>query len=264
MGDATIHTAVEEYLATLKGAVRGPAMAELSRFSAWCGNDRLPSHLKGHDIATYAETMGPASEDNVKRAEHIRKFLAFLKKQSYTEQSLASHFRLKKAAKSAGARANTAAAPSTVELTADGIKALETEYESLIEQRIAVRADIGKAMADKDFRENAPLDAAKDKQGHIEARIREIKTMLERAVVVEGAAKAGRIHVGSRVRVKDLGTSRQMEYSIVGPSEANAAEGKISSVSPVGKALLDHTAGDEVEISVPAGTMRLNIESVEG
>jgi transcription elongation factor GreA len=64
--------------------------------------------------------------------------------------------------------------------------------------------------------------------------------------------------------VKNIVTGKTMRYSIVGPTEANAAEGKISSVSPVGKALLDKQPGDEVEISVPAGTTRLLVESIEG
>jgi transcription elongation factor GreA len=119
-------------------------------------------------------------------------------------------------------------------------------------------------MADKDFRENAPLDAAKDRQGHIEARIREIESTLKRAVLADAAAQTGRVRVGSSVTVKNIDNGRTMQYSIVGPTEANAAEGKISSVSPVGKALLDRVPGDEVEVSVPAGAMKLVVEAVEG
>jgi transcription elongation factor GreA len=61
-----------------------------------------------------------------------------------------------------------------------------------------------------------------------------------------------------------MGTGREMNYAIVGPTEANAADGKISSVSPVGKALLDRSEGDEVEIDVPAGLMKLRVESIQG
>jgi transcription elongation factor GreA len=132
-----------------------------------------------------------------------------------------------------------------------------------MQARFAVREDIRKAMLDKDFRENSPLDAAKDKQGHIEARIREIEAMLKRAVIVDSTG-TGRVRVGCMVKVKNLGTGREMEYAIVGPTEANAADGKISSVSPVGKALLDRRPGDEVEIDVPAGMMKLRVESIQG
>jgi transcription elongation factor GreA len=238
-------------------------MIELRKFSGWSGDDREPSALRGHDVATYAESMGPANPDNTRRAEHIRKFLIWLKSRSYIEQSLAPHLRLKKAPRSGGTKGQVLA-PTSVELTADGVAALEVEYAVLMEKRIAVREDIRRAMQDKDFRENSPLDAAKEEQGHIEARVREIEAMLKRAVIVDVAAQTGRVRVGSKVRVKNLGSSKVTEYSIVGPTEANSADGKISSVSPVGKALINATTGDEVEVSIPAGVMKLLVESVQG
>jgi transcription elongation factor GreA len=131
-------------------------------------------------------------------------------------------------------------------------------------ERLSVREDIRKAMLDKDFRENSPLDAAKDKQGHIEARVREIEAMLKRAVIVDTAARTGKVRVGCTVRVKNVTNGKTTEYSIVGPTEANAAQGKISSDSPVGKALLNNSPGDEVEVQAPAGTMKLVIEAVQG
>ncbi|MEO6197700.1 MAG: transcription elongation factor GreA [Dehalococcoidia bacterium] len=266
MASSTVGSAVEEYLDSpefAKKGSRGPTLVELRKFSGWYGASRDTSNLRGHDVATYAESMGPANPDNTRRAEHIRKFLIWLKGKGYAEQSLAPHLRLKKMPRSGGARVESAS-QTTVELTADGIAALETELASLMEDRISIRQDIGTAMQDKDFRENSPLDAAKEKQGHIEARIREIEAMLKRAVIVDGALQTGRVRVGSKVRVKNLGSEKITEYSIVGPTEANAAEGKISSVSPVGKALINATAGDEVNVDVPAGTMTLVVEAVHG
>jgi len=263
MAVATLGEAIEAFLETLKGSARHPAIAELNRFKSWFNKTDSPvSGLKAHDVATYAELIGPTNTETTRRAEQVRSFLVFLKKAGYVDQSLAPHLRLKKASKSSGAEHQ--GAPTTVELTAEGVESLKTELESLMEQRILVRKEIGKAMLDKDFRENAPLDAAKDKQGHIEARIREIDSMLKRAVIVDAAARTGRVRVGSAVSVKNIVTGKTMRYSIVGPTEANAAEGKISSVSPVGKALLDKQPGDEVEISVPAGTTRLRVESIDG
>jgi transcription elongation factor GreA len=207
--------------------------------------------------------MGPATPETMKRAEQIRAFLVFLNKEGVLEQNLSSHLRLKKSARGGGVTSH-AAQPAVVELTAEGIAALETELALLMEQRLAVREDIRKAMLDKDFRENSPLDAAKDRQGHIEARIREIESMLKRAVLADAAAQTGRVRVGSSVTVKNVDSGRTVQYNIVGPTEANAAAGKISSVSPVGKALLDRVPGDEVEVAVPAGAMKLVIEAVEG
>jgi len=249
------------FLETLKGQVRKSAVAELERFARWFGSEKPLGQMRGHDIASYAESMGPATPDTQKRAEVLRAFLVYLNKEGVTSQNLASHLRLKKAGRTAGVK--HASQPSQVELTQEGSDALKAELEGLIDQRVSVRDDIRKAMADKDFRENAPLDAAKDRQGHLEARIREIEAMLKRAVIADGAGgKTGRVRVGSLVKVKNS-SGKVMEYSIVGPTEANAAEGKISSVSPVGKALLDRAPGDEVEVSAPAGTMKLTVEAVK-
>ncbi len=263
MSDAPLDQIASRYLETVKGPGRQQALAELNRFQRWYGSDRVIGQIRGHDVALYGEAMGPATPETQKRAEQLRAFLVFLKKEGILDQNLAPHLRLKKAGKSSGGTHHQAAA-ATVELTQSGIDALKAELEGLMHDRIAVREDIRKAMLDKDFRENSPLDAAKDRQGHIEARVREIEAMLKRAVVVDDSARTGRVRVGSIVKVLNESNGKIVEYSIVGPTEANAAEGKISSVSPVGKALLDCVPGDEVEVSVPSGTLRLKVETVQG
>lgn len=262
MADLTLSEAATRFAANIKDS-RQAVLAELSRFVHWYGPDHRLERLRGHDVSLYADVLGPANPETSKRADHIRNFLAYCKKEGLLESNLGPHLRLRKGGNKAGGSGGGPAA-GTVELTKDGVDALTSELESLGQQRISVRKEIGLAMLDKDFRENSPLDAAKDKQGHIEARIREVEAMLKRAVVVDGAVLSGRVRVGAAVKVKNLGSGAVTRYLIVGPTEANAAEGKISSVSPVGKALLDHTAGDEVEISVPSGTLRFKVEAIEG
>jgi transcription elongation factor GreA len=120
-------------------------------------------------------------------------------------------------------------------------------------------------MADKDFRENAPLDAAREHQAHLEGRIREIEATLRHAVIVgEGSPQSNaRVGVGSAVLLRNLKSGTEVRYILVSPSEVNPAEGKISIVSPVGKALMERRAGEEVDVKAPAGTLRFRIESVE-
>src|SRR2546426_3522817 len=262
MSEVTLWEAAAQYVDTLKGASRQPALIEVNRFVEWQGRSRLVKQLRGHDIELYAERMGPSNPNSTRRAEQLRAFLLYLKKRDLSEINLAPHLRLRKG----GAKiAGTAGQELTmVELTREGIEALRGELDTLVSQRSGVREEIRKAMLDKDFRENSPLDAAKDKQGHIEARIREVDAMLKRAVVVDSAALSGRVRVGAIVQVKNLGNGAVTKYLIVGPTEANAGEGKISSVSPVGKALLDCSAGDEVDISVPAGVLRFKVEAIDG
>jgi transcription elongation factor GreA len=262
MAEVTLAEASSKFLETVKGGGRGPALAEMNRFERWYGSDKPITLIRGHDVATYGEAMGPATPETQKRAEVLRAFFVYLKKEGVLDQNLAPHLRLRKSGKSAGV--SSMQAQAQVELTQEGVDTLKAEHEKLLEERIAVREDIRKAMLDKDFRENSPLDAAKDRQGHIEARIREIEAMLKRAVIVDSRAQTGRVRVGCTVRVTNPASGKTTEYHIVGPTEANAAQGKISTDSPVGKALLNSIPGDEVEISVPAGTMKLVVEQVQG
>jgi len=262
VSEVTLSEAVASYIETVKGAARQAALAELNRLSRWYGPDKPLGAMRGHDVATYAVAMGPSTPETSRRAAQVRGFFVFLKKEGVLEQNLGPHLRLKKATKAKRGAGAGAAESSDIELTGEGVNALKTELQSLKEQRIAIREDIRRAMLDKDFRENAPLDAAKDEQGHIEARIRDIEEMLKRAVIA-GAGGTGRVRVGCTVTVINLGSGRETQYSIVGPTEANAADGKISSVSPVGKALIGCVQGDVVEVSAPAGALKLRVAAVK-
>jgi transcription elongation factor GreA len=261
MEEPSLSDAASKFAASLSPAARTVAMGDVNRFVRWFGPERPPAQIRGHDVELYAEALGPAVPETSKKADQVRAFLSYMKKEGIVASSLAPHLRLRKSMKRSGA-ATVKRDPDTVELTADGIAALNSERDSLIAQRPAIREEIRRAMLDKDFRENAPLDAAKDKQGHVEARIREIEAMLRRAVEVDSSGASDRVRVGVVVSVTNLKDGSSRQFSIVGPTEANAADGKISSVSPVGKALLDHKAGDEVEVSVPSGVQRFRIEEV--
>jgi transcription elongation factor GreA len=262
MSDVTLSEAADRFLESVKGPSRQRAIAEVNRFVHWYGGEKRVGQMSGHEVSLYADVMGPAQTDTSKRADEVRAFLQFLKKKGLAQSNLAPHLRLKKNT-SRVSRSTSKAHQQAVELTADGVAALESELDSLQHQRVAVREEIKRAMLDKDFRENAPLDAAKDKQGHLEARIREVETTLKHAVVVAGSVVGARLKVGSKVIVRNLGKGAEQTFSIVGPTEANVADGKISSVSPVGKALLGCSVGDEVEVSVPAGSLKFKIEKID-
>ena len=251
------------FLAALAPKVRQESQAEVYRFVRWYGADRLVGELRGHDVALYAESLGPATADVVRRAEALRSFLAFAKKEGLTTTNLATHLRLRKSPQGAKGGAVTAATPSF--LTAEGHASLSAELESLKAQRPDIAEELRRAMVDKDFRENAPLDAARERQAHVEGRIRQLETILKHAEVLGGEAAPGaKTHLGSTVILRDLASGSAMRYMLVSPSEVSPAEGKISIASPVGKALLDRTVGEEVEISVPAGSLHLRIEEIRG
>ena len=146
-------------------------------------------------------------------------------------------------------------------LTYAGLKKLEDELHDLkVVKRKEVAGKIKEAREQGDLSENAEYDAAKDEQRDIEARIEEIEKILKNAeVVVEDEVDLDKINVGCKVKVHDYEFDEDMELKIVGSTEANSLEGKISNESPVGKALLGRRTGDTVEVQVPDGTAKFEI-----
>lgn len=149
----------------------------------------------------------------------------------------------------------------TFKVTEDGLKKLQDELEKL---KTVGRADIAEkikiARGYGDLSENSEYDEAKNEQAKIEARIVEIEAMLKNVEVIadiKGAAKT--VMVGTKVKVLDVEFDEECTYKIVGSTEANPMEEKISDESPVGKALLGKKVGDEVIVEAPAGEIKLKI-----
>ena len=144
-------------------------------------------------------------------------------------------------------------------LTYAGLKALEDELENLkVVKRREIAQKIKEAREQGDLSENAEYDAAKDEQRDIEARIEEIEKILKNAeVVVEDEVDLDKISVGCKVKVHDFEFEEDIELKIVGSTEANSLEGKISNESPVGHAIIGHGEGDSVEVVTPSGKTRV-------
>jgi transcription elongation factor GreA len=146
-------------------------------------------------------------------------------------------------------------------LTRDGLAKLDRELAELrtvrrseVAERIKYAKDFG------DISENAEYDAAKNEQGMVEGRILVLENMLRNAVIIEEGTDNGVVGVGSMVEVKD--EFGKQTFTIVGPAEVDVAEGRISMESPVGKALLGHKVGAQVEVQSPSGTRQLKIVKV--
>lgn len=260
MSSVSLLEAATRYVESLGNDARVLAQAEVNRFVRWYGANRLTGELRGHEVSLYGDELGSATAEAKRRADRVRQFLSYLNKKGMTSTSLAPHLRLKKNTKAGAAVAEERPG---VEVTVEGLESLKDELEALKAQRPEVREEIRLAMLDKDFRENAPLDAAKDNQAHLEARIREIEATLKRAVIVERVVGGSRVQIGSTVEVTNLSSGDSRRYTIVGANEGDAGQGKISNVSPIGKALMDGSEGREVEVSIPAGVLRLRIEKIE-
>lgn len=147
-------------------------------------------------------------------------------------------------------------------ITKNGLRKLEEEYEELVgKRRREVAERIRHARDFGDISENAEYIEAKNEQGLVEGRILTLEAMLRHAVLIEEAAtEKGVVGVGVQVRVE--GPEGHETYSIVGAAEADPIRGYISNESPLGRALLGHRAGDEVEWHSPIGTSRLKIVAI--
>ena len=149
-------------------------------------------------------------------------------------------------------------------LTYEGLKKLEDELENLkVVRRKDVSQKIKEAREQGDLSENAEYDAAKDEQRDIEARIEELEKILKNAeVVVEEEADLDKVSIGCSVKILDCEFDEELEYKIVGSTEANSLKGKISNESPVGKALLGKQVGDTVTVETPAGEFSYKVLSI--
>ena len=146
-------------------------------------------------------------------------------------------------------------------LTYEGLKKLEDELQDLkVVKRKEVADKIREAREQGDLSENAEYDAAKDEQRDIEARIEEIEKILKNAeVVVEEDVNLDQISIGCNIRILDLEFDEELEYKIVGSTEANSLKGKISNESPVGKALMGKKVGDTVVVETQAGEISYKV-----
>lgn len=150
-------------------------------------------------------------------------------------------------------------------LTYAGLKALEEELENLkVVRRKEVAVKIKEAREQGDLSENAEYDAAKDEQRDIEARIDELEKILKNVeVVVEEEVDLEKINVGCTILVHDDEYDEEIEFKIVGSTEANSLQGKISNESPVGQALIGKKVGDVVDVETPAGNIRYTVLKIE-
>ena len=206
-GSVSLADALTQYLSSKQVQSKPDTQQELTKFIRWIGRDRAVTSILPHEAAEYGD--GVTSEARQDAGEHlqvVKHFLNFCYKSNFTDTSLAKHIKVRRIGRKAAPR-ESARAP--VDITQEGYENLLTELESLKGERVTVAGDISRAAADKDFRENAPLDAARERQGLLEARIREVEDSIQRAHIVDGGGPGStgrderRIKLGSRVRLKD-------------------------------------------------------------
>lgn len=153
----------------------------------------------------------------------------------------------------------------SIPMTPESYEKLQNELKQRMRvDRPKVVEDIAEARSHGDLSENAEYDAAKDRQGHIEARIKELNDRIARAEVIDPKTiESEKIVFGATVTLFDVDNENEVIYQIVGEDEADIKLGKISVTSPVGKALIGHKLDDEVRIRVPSGLKVYEVTDIE-
>lgn len=262
--DPTLGEALEEFLASLKPPQALAYGGWVRKYVEFAGADMRVSALTGARVESYAASQLSPSDPNIEqRIEALKRWFQFLKKRGYASQNFGVHLRVRAAGKKATAgHRSQGAKVKPVELTEAGLAALKAELAELERQRVELVKAVAQAREDKDFRENAPLHAAREALAWNEQRRKEIEAVLRDAVVV-GSANNGRAAVGSTVSIVRLDTGVRDRLTLVSPREANPAQKKISVESPVGRALLDRAPGEEVVVQTPSGEVHFRIEAIE-
>ena len=149
--------------------------------------------------------------------------------------------------------------------TKDGLKKLKDELNHLKDvERPKASNDIGEARDKGDLSENAEYDAAKEAQGMLEMKISKLEAVLSNARLIdESQLDLSKVLVLSKVTIKNLNNQMQLKYTLVAESEADLKSGKISVNSPIGKGLLGKKVGEIAEVTVPSGTLKFEIISID-
>ena len=251
------------FLASLSPEEREISQQEVYRFVRWYGWERPLAGLSAPEVANYAERLSLSDTDYIKKLELIRAFLVYTKKEGWSKSNLAAHLKPKKG-KTRLQSLVKSGLPETVSLTRQGYAKLEAELVALKSKRRQAIDEMRRAAADKDFRENAPLEAAREQHGQLEGQIRGLEEALKSAIIIDRKQQVTlKASIGDSVVLRDLVSGEELRYMIVSPREVDPTRGKISNASPIGKAIIGRGEGEVVEVEAPVGRLRYQIKQVK-
>ncbi|MFL2746344.1 MAG: GreA/GreB family elongation factor [Dehalococcoidia bacterium] len=267
---ASVQEVIMLYIGSLSQKSRNSDyLQELYRFSQWCGPDKQIDKVSAPEIGDYNENaiirLGIANSAN--RLTEVKKLLVYAYKEGFITQNLAQHVRLRRPRKNASSnsgnftqgRSNSSNKES---LTKQGVAELNRELESLKKGRQPIADEIKRAAADGDVKENAPLEFARQEMGKLVARIDEIENMLANYGVIESNEDSDFINLGSKVVLLDVKSKKKVKYMVVAAPEARPFDGRISNLSPIGKAVYKKSVGEVVDVKTPRGLIKYEIIKV--
>ena len=251
--------------------LNGEEAQHLRRFVSWCGPDSRITSIYPHQIQAYLDQVTSSAGDPKPCASALRTFFAHALKAGWVENNPATGLRITKRSAKSDPRAAAAQAGGTF-ISRKRYDELGVELENhKSEGRERISRMLHAAIKDGDLRENAAYDEAKYQQGMLEGRIRELEQTLRTSTITEDEAQSndngtpanrdGGIKIGMRVELELNDGSETIAYQLVGPSEVDPLEGRISYLSPVGASLLTKRTGDTVAVETPAGSESYRILS---
>jgi transcription elongation factor GreA len=259
----SLSEAAVSFLATLPPKEGEAAQQPIYSFVRWYGGERPFASLTPREVADYAAQLSSLHTSYLTNIETVRAFLSYARKQGWNKASLAAQLKPKKTKTPLPTTAK-GKMPTPTSLSQQGYDELKAEIAELKSRRTKVIEDMRRAAADKDFRENAPLDAAREERGYLEGRIMELEAILKSAKIIDEKQKAApKVSVGNRIVLRDEASGEELSYTIVSPREVDPTQGKISSNSPIGQAVIGCRQGDIVEITAPVGKLRYQLVRIE-
>ncbi len=260
---SNLNEAASRFLAGLASGDAGISQQVIYQFVRWFGRQQPLDKITAGEIANYAQRISVSDTDYQKKLDIVRTFLTHAREAGWIKQNLAMHLKAKKGKPRlpAGARQNSAMA---IPLTRQGYDAIQKGLLALKGQKPSVIDEIKRAAEDKDFRENAPLDAARERLSHLEGRIIELEETLKRATIIDDRPEViHKVCNGDSIILVDLSSGEKLNYTVVSPKEVDPGKGKISNASPIGRAIIGREPGDIIEIEVPSGRLRYRVENVK-
>lgn len=258
----TLGEAASRFLASLSPEEGEVSQQVVYRFVRWYGWERPLAGLTAPEVANFAERFSLSDTDYIKKLELIRAFLVYAKKVGWSKSNLATYLKTKKG-KTRLPPSPRRGLPQTISLTQQGCVELRAELDALKSKRSQAIDEMRRAAADRDFRENAPLEAAREQRGHLEGRISQLEEILKSAVAIDEEQKVTlKASIGDNIILRDLASGEKLRYTIVSPREVDPPRGRISDASPLGKAIVGRGQGEVVEIAAPAGKLHYRIEQI--
>jgi transcription elongation factor GreA len=259
----TLGEAVNRYIDSLLPEETASSKSELQHFIRWFGRDKPVTVLLQEQVDKYIAGLPSSDVAQGKKLDQIHRFLVYAKKEKWSTADIPVKYRSKKNGKQLKAAAIKQSQSEVTMVTQDGYDAMQKELSELKERRPKVLEEIRRAAADKDFRENAPLHAAREQLGYIDGRIQELEATLKNVNVVGRSDDSkNRVSVGKKVILVEVDSGVEYCYTIVGAKESAPGAGKISYLSPIGKAILGRTCDEKVEVDAPSGKLYFCIKHI--